>query len=70
MYRYLLSTLVLGSLVVIASCDVLDEQIVSGVTVDAHYSTPAGFEDAVNAAYVQLRQYYGSEQGGNLNALG
>ncbi|MEX0770696.1 MAG: RagB/SusD family nutrient uptake outer membrane protein [Balneolaceae bacterium] len=67
--KYLLSALILASFVVV-SCDVLDEEIVSGVTADVHYNTPEGFEDAVNAAYVQLRQYYGSEHGGNLNAMG
>jgi len=52
------------------SCDILDEEIVSGVTVDAHYSTPEGFQDAVNASYALLRQYYGTEQGGNLSVMG
>lgn len=67
--KYLLSVLILASFVVV-SCDVLDEEIVSGVTADVHYNTPEGFEDAVNAAYVQLRQFYGSEHGGNLTAMG
>jgi starch-binding outer membrane protein, SusD/RagB family len=65
---------ILGALIftvfVITACDVLDEQIVSGVTVDAHYSTPEGFQDAINASYALLKQYYGSEQGGNLTAMG
>jgi len=65
---------ILGALIftvfVITGCDVLDEQIVSGVTVDAHYSTPEGFQDAINASYALLKQYYGSEQGGNLSAMG
>ncbi len=67
--KYILGALIL-TVFVIASCDVLDEQIVSGVTVDAHYSTPEGFQDAVNASYALLKQYYGSEQGGNLTAMG
>jgi starch-binding outer membrane protein, SusD/RagB family len=67
--KLIIGALILASLVLV-SCDVLDEDIVSGVTVDAHYSTPAGFQDAVNASYALLKQYYGSEQGGNLTAMG
>ncbi|CAN5217326.1 hypothetical protein BH23BAC3_BH23BAC3_20370 [soil metagenome] len=67
--KYLFSVLFVMSLIVV-SCDVLDEEIVSGVTVDAHYSTPGGFQDAVNASYALLRQYYGTEQGGNLSVMG
>ncbi|MEX0904970.1 MAG: RagB/SusD family nutrient uptake outer membrane protein [Balneolaceae bacterium] len=67
--KYLFTALVLASVVAI-SCDVLNEDVVSGVTVDVHYSTPEGFEDAVNASYALLRQYYGSEQGGNLTVMG
>ncbi len=66
---YLFSVIILVSLAAI-SCDVLDEEVVSGVTADTHYSTPEGFEDAVNAAYEPLRAYYGNEQGGNLAAMG
>lgn len=53
-----------------AACDVLDEEIVSGVTVDQHYNTPEGFEHAVNAAYLHLRNMYGDEQGNNLTTFG
>jgi starch-binding outer membrane protein, SusD/RagB family len=67
--KLIIGALILASLVLV-SCDVLDEEIVSGVTVDAHYSTPEGFQDAVNASYALLKQYYGSEQGGNLTAMG
>lgn len=67
--KYLISTLIL-SVLVFSSCDILDEEIVSGVTVDAHYSTPEGFQDAVNASYALLKEYYGHEQGGNLTAYG
>jgi len=67
--KYIFGTLILVSLIMV-SCDVLNEEIVSGVTVDAHYSTPEGFQDAVNASYALLKEYYGHEQGGNLSALG
>ncbi len=52
------------------SCDVLDEEIISGVTVDTHYSTPDGFEDAVNAAYERFRYFYGIEAGCALTVFG
>lgn len=55
----------------LASCDsVLDEEIVSGITADAHYTTLAGFESAVNAAYEPMRDLFGDEQGGNLLQYG
>jgi len=52
------------------SCDVLDEEIVSGVTVDTHYNTPEGFQDAVNAAYEHLRDFYGDEDGCEITVFG
>lgn len=67
--KYIFGALILTTLVLV-SCDVLDENIVSGVTADVHYSTPEGFQDAVNASYALLKQYYGSEHGGNLTAMG
>lgn len=54
----------------LSGCDVLEETPVSDVTTDSHYTTPAGFQDAVNAAYEALRSYYGQEQGGNLTVYG
>ena len=52
------------------SCDVLDEQIVSGVTEDSHYSTPNGFRDAVKATYERLRDFYGDEAGCAMTVFG
>src|SRR5699024_2563547 len=52
------------------SCDTLNEEIVSDITADTHFSDPGGFEDAVNAAYEPLRYFYGDEQGGNLTEYG
>ena len=64
-------TLLVVTAFTVASCDsVLDEEIVSGVTADAHYTTLAGFESAVNAAYQPLRDFYGDEHGGNLTQYG
>lgn len=65
----LLSTFVL-ILLIFVSCDVLDEEIVSGVTAETHYSVPEGFEDAVNASYAFLRSFYGSETGGEMTVMG
>jgi len=52
------------------SCDVLDEEIISGVTVDTHYNTPEGFRDAVNAAYERFRDFYGDEDGCEITVFG
>ncbi len=54
----------------ITSCDVLNEEVVSEVTADTHFTTPSGLEDAVNGAYERLRNFYGDEQGGNLTEYG
>jgi len=64
-------TLLVVAAVALTSCDsVLDEEIVSGITADAHYTTRAGLESAVNAAYQPLRDLYADEHGGNLNQYG
>lgn len=52
------------------SCDVLEEEIISGVTVDSHYNTPDGFRDAVNAAYERFRDFYGDEDGCEITVFG
>lgn len=67
--RHTLLAFVLAS-VGLTSCDVLEEQAASEVTAETHYTTPAGFLDAVNAAYEPMRTYYGQEQGGNLTVMG
>ncbi len=66
-YLYLVIILIFLSSV---SCEMLDEEIVSGVTVDTHYNTPEGFEDAVNAAYERLRDFYGDEDGCEITVFG
>jgi starch-binding outer membrane protein, SusD/RagB family len=59
----LTATLAVGAAALLAaSCADLNEEIVTGVT-DAYYSTPAGFDAVVNAAYEPLRSYYGQERG-------
>lgn len=71
MFRYhYLAAVVVASLTLAACDSILNEEIVSGVTADAHYETPSGFQNAVRAAYVQLRDLYGDELGANLTVFG
>ena len=66
--KYFILIFVVASLSIV-SCDVLDEEIVSGVTSE-YLNTPDGLQAGVNAAYEQLRTYYGQEHGGNLSVFG
>jgi hypothetical protein len=61
---------VAATLITGVSCDVLEEEIISGVTVDTHYNTPDGFRDAVNAAYERFRDFYGDEDGCEITVFG
>ncbi len=61
---------VAATLITGVSCDVLEEEIISGVTVDSHYNTPDGFRDAVNAAYERFRDFYGDEDGCEITVFG
>ncbi len=49
--------------------DVLEEEIISGITPE-YYTTPAGFEDAVKASYEPLRTWYGTQRGFTLTVFG
>src|SRR5690554_1420001 len=64
--NYILSGLLISMTV---SCNVLDEEVVSGVTGE-FYNTPEGFQAAVDAAYEPLRTYYADEQGTTLTVFG
>jgi len=66
--KYLFITLFVVSLIIV-SCDVLDEKIVSGVTSE-YLNTPDGLDAGVNACYQPLRTYYGQESGGNISLYG
>lgn len=47
------------------SCEkFLEEELVSDVSADSYYSTPAGFEDAVDATYAWLKYSYGPPERG------
>lgn len=67
--KFLIPAFVLAMLL-IASCDVLNEEVISGVTAETFYSIPEGFEAAVNASYAPLRNFYGSEVGANVTVMG
>ena len=64
-------TLLVVAVLTVTACDsVIDEEIVSGITADAQYTTRAGIESALNAAYQPLRDFYGDEIGGALTQYG
>jgi hypothetical protein len=53
------------------SCkDFLDEKLVSGVAADSYYSTVAGLEDGVDAAYFFLREIYSNERAYSITVFG
>ena len=61
---------IVSTFALLSSCEMLNEDLVSDVSTDSHYTTPSGFEDAVNAAYPPLRIYYGNNVGGYLEEYG
>jgi hypothetical protein len=48
----------------------LEENNPSGITAESVYSTPAGFETLVNAAYAYQRWWYGKEEGYSISEMG
>lgn len=48
----------------------LEEYNPSGLTAEAVYTTPAGFDALVNAAYSYQRWWYGKEEGYNVTEMG
>jgi len=68
MYKGLI---VLAGLAISSSCKkALEEKNPSGITAESVYSTPAGFETLVNAAYSYQRWWYGKEEGYSLSEMG
>jgi starch-binding outer membrane protein, SusD/RagB family len=66
-----ISILVLFIAVLASSCtDVITEYNPSGLTAEAVYSTPEGFESLVNAAYSYQRWWYGKEEAYNISEMG
>lgn len=65
------SIFILFLAVMATSCkDLLTEYNPSGLTAEAVYSTPEGFESLVNAAYGYQRWWYGKEEGYNISEMG
>ena len=63
--------ILVGMSVGVMSCqNELDEYNPSGITAEGVYTTPAGFESLVNAAYSYTRWWYGKEDGYNLSEMG
>lgn len=61
----------LAVIIALASCKgFLDEENPTGLTSQNVYTTPAGFESLVNAAYSYTRTWYGKEEGYNLTEMG
>lgn len=67
----ILSIIALSLLIFTTSCDdLLDEYNPSGLTAEAVYTTPEGFESLVNAAYSYQRWLYGKEEAFNMTEMG
>lgn len=63
--------IVLAGLTMTFSCKKsLEEKNPSGITAESVFTTPAGFETLVNAAYSYQRWWYGKEEGYNLAEMG
>ncbi|MGV3589619.1 MAG: RagB/SusD family nutrient uptake outer membrane protein [Adhaeribacter sp.] len=72
MKKYILKAMPLVfAAAVFASCESkLEEYNPSGITAESVYSTPAGLEAAVNAAYTYQRELYGKIEGHGLMEVG
>jgi hypothetical protein len=62
--------ILLSGCMLFACNDLLVEHNPSGLTAEAVYTKPAGFESLVNAAYAGLRNWYGKEDGYTLSEGG
>jgi hypothetical protein len=63
-------TLVVLAMAAQSCSDYLDEKLVSNVSAASYYTTPAGFEDAVDATYSFLRLIYSEERAYMLSVFG
>lgn len=71
MKKFIYITIISTLAVLLTSCgDVLNEDLVSEVSTDSHYTTLSGLEDAVNASYAPLRDKWGHEVNAYLEAYG
>ncbi len=62
--------ILLSGCMLFACNDLLVENNPSGLTAEAVYTKPAGFESLVNAAYAGMRNWYGKEDGYTLSEGG
>ncbi len=63
--------IVLSVFLLTVACEkTLEEYNPTGLTAEAVFSTPDGFESLVNAAYSYQRWWYGKEEGYNLTEMG
>jgi len=63
--------IVLAGMTLTFSCKkALEENNPSGITAESVFTTPAGFETLVNAAYSYQRWWYGKEEGVSLSEMG
>ncbi|HKG92456.1 MAG TPA: RagB/SusD family nutrient uptake outer membrane protein [Gemmatimonadaceae bacterium] len=67
--RQRLAVLGLATVVALAGCIDLTEEVVTGVT-GAYFATPAGADAAVTGAYNRLRNFYGQEREVAMTMLG
>jgi len=63
MKRNIIKSCLLAALMLGGCNDLLTEKNPSGLTGEAVYTSPAGFESLVNAAYATARHWYGKEDG-------
>lgn len=72
MKQYLYKGLLIfaGMTLAISCKKALEEKNPSGITAESVYTTPAGFETLVNAAYSYQRWWYGKEEGVSLAEMG
>lgn len=72
MKKYIIKGLMLFTgLIALASCKkMLEEKDLSGITAESVFTTPAGFETLVNAAYSYQRWWYGKEEGYGMAEMG
>ncbi|UOQ71922.1 RagB/SusD family nutrient uptake outer membrane protein [Hymenobacter cellulosilyticus] len=69
--KYIYSTLAAVALAGLTSCEKqLEEYNPSGLTPESVYTTPAGFDNLVNAAYSYTRWWYGKEDGYSMSEMG
>ncbi|WP_222539153.1 RagB/SusD family nutrient uptake outer membrane protein [Pedobacter polysacchareus] len=72
MKNYIIKGLILlTGFTAMSSCKkMLEEKDLSGITAESVFTTPAGFETLVNAAYSYQRWWYGKEEGYGMAEMG